>query len=257
MKYYVGGLMAVATVSIVASCGKGLFVPCSVKSLEKGGNCGCQIALPVNTALLVPHGGTTIWPWGVHGEFGHQEGHPGIDFISTVSIPVYAVADGTVSKIEGPQLDEYVATSNVVYVQADCGIEYDYQPVVLDSSISVGTRVSRGQQIGVMAEMVAPYGPGRFSFHFDTRGEPSGSKYRSWCPATFVSPADQATLQAMVDASTYDEKVARTKSIACKDGSSRNFSYPAENKVCNAHLDSATAEALDACLQLGSERPVW
>ena len=233
-----------------------MFSPCSSSDIQTG-NCGCQIRLPVDTTGLTPSGGTTVWPWGVHGQSGHQEGHPGFDFISATSINVYAVADGYVSKVEAGAADEYVASSKTVYVKADCGIIYDYQPVSLDASIALGSRVTAGQKIGVMSEMVAPYGPGRFSFHFDTRGEPGSFAYTSACPGNFLSTTDFAALQALIDSSTYDEKTARTVSIACKSGSSQSFTYPAENKVCNAHLDSATAATLNSCLQLGSTRPVW
>ena len=69
--------------------------------------------------------------------------------------------------------------------------------------------------------------------------------------------ADLATMQTLVDASTYDEKVARTTTLTCKDGSTKSFAYAAEDKVCNAHLSPADAASLEACLQLGPGRPVW
>ncbi len=231
---------------------------CTGSQIEAGDTCCCTVDLPVNTANLVAQGGAKIWPFGAHGQSGHPEGHPGIDFVSSVSIDVVAAADGTVTKIEAAPASEYVSGSMAVYIQAKCGITHDYQPVTLASTITVGSVVARGQKLGVMSEMVAPYGPGRFSFHFDTRGSSAGSsKYTSFCPGLFVTAADLATLQALVDESSYSEKTARTTSITCSTGSTQNFTYLAESKVCNPHLESAQAAQLDACLLLGATRPVW
>ncbi len=231
---------------------------CTGSQIEAGDTCGCTVDLPVNTATLVAQGGAKIWPFGAHGQSGHPEGHPGIDFISSVSIDVIAAADGTVTKIEAAPASEYVAGSMAVYIQSKCGIIFDYQPVTLSGAIVVGSVIARGQKLGVMSEMVAPYGPGRFSFHFDTRGSSAGSsKYTSFCPGLFVTAANLATLQALVDESSFTEKTARTVSITCASGSAQNFTYLAEAKVCNAHLESALAAQLDTCLQLGTTRPVW
>jgi len=249
--------VSIFVLGLATSCGRGLVIPCSSKAVLDGGTCGCQINLPVTTLSLPPHNSELTWPFGAHGQSGHPEGHPGIDFISSTSIDVVAVADGVVSKIEDGNTSEYLSGSHSVYVLADCGVTYDYQPIVKLSTITVGARVTRGQKLGVMAQMVPAYGAGRYSFHFDTRGDKTGSTYESFCPASLMSATDQATLLALVSSSTYNEKVARTVSISCRDGSTRSFTYAAEAAVCNAHLSAAQAAELDACLQLGSERPIW
>jgi hypothetical protein len=244
---------------VLASCSKSSSSNCTATKFESGDNCGCVIGLPVDTAKLVPIQNQTIWPFGVHGTDGHKEGHPGIDFISSEITDVFAVADGEISKIEEGNSTEYVSGSKSVYVEADCGITYDYQPVVLDSSLKVGSRVSKGQKIGTTSEMVPPYGPGRFSFHFDTREteQDPDVKWESFCPGLFMSETDVATLQGMVDSSTYNEKFARTPTITCSDGSSKTFNFAAQTKICNPHLDQSTASQLESCLNYGSGRPVW
>ena len=204
--------------------------------------------------------GATVWPFGVHGNQGHTEGHPGIDFISSTSARVFAAADGTVSRIEPNATNgEYVDGATSVYVRADCGITCDYQPLLAVPGLKVGARVTRGQLLGTMAEMLSPNGPGRFAFRFDTRAHrPDGTvPWGSFCAGQSMSAEDSAALLARVDAVSHPEKTSGPVLVPCADGGRTDFTFPAEDRLCNAHLEEPAASALAACLQLGSGRPVW
>lgn len=231
---------------------------CPVDTVEAGGDCGCALSLPVDPADLL--GSELIWPFGVHGSFGHPEGHAGIDFISTETAPVRAPSAGRIDKIEPGSVGEYGEGPLSIYVRADCGIVWDFQPLVLDPALKVGDRVEEGQVLGTLAELVPPFGPGRFSVHYDTRRSSllGGSEYESFCPAQFSSSAAVETLEALAESGTWDEKVARPDHVVdCADGTTERFDYPAEDQVCNPHLDETTKTRLESCLDLPPSRPVW
>ena len=115
-------------------------------------------------AAAVSSGSGWVWPASgpVTSEFGYRWGrqHAGIDIGASSGSPIYAVTDGVVS---------YAGTmggyGSMVMVDHGGGIvtAYAHQSAIL---VSVGSRVSRGQQIGRVGSTGNSTGP---HLHFEVR----------------------------------------------------------------------------------------
>lgn len=229
---------------------------CVYEDAVSASHCGCSVAPPVDLSA-----GQTLelWPFGVHAESGHVEGHRGLDFISTaVASPIYSPVDGVVASIDNAQdssgglAAEYILSPRVHYttITADCGLRVVFIPLRLDDGIAAGTRVAKGQRLGVLPEMAAPYGPGRWSTHFeiDAGTSPNDSALYAVCPGDLFAAGEAATLQSMLDNSSYPEKTARTVAVSCDSGGAQAMTYAAENLLCNPRLDAGSHAVLASCV---------
>lgn len=220
--------------------------------------CGCDIDPPLDLAANV--GTVSLWPFGVHATTGHTEGHRGLDYISTTgTVTIVAPADGVIHSIDNDQDEsgglatEYDLSDSRVHfttLDADCGVRISFIPLRLEEDIVAGTRVTKGQVLGELAEMLPPYGPNRWSTHFeiDAKTSTSDTALYAVCPANVFSNSDVAHLTTMLGNSTYTEKTARTVSISCEGGGSTSMSYDAEDQLCNDRLSAGDNATLAACL---------
>lgn len=201
-----------------------------------------------------------LWPFGVHAQSGHVEGHRGLDLITTsrTTIVVTSPVDGTVSSIDnsqdssGQMVQEYGNNPSVRFttINADCGLQVKFVPLFLDAGIAAGSRVTKGQRLGVLPELAPPYGPNRWSTHFEIDAKPSSSDpaLGAVCPAELFSGAETSALNVILNGSSYPEKFGRTVNIACENGSTLSMTFPAENLLCNPRLDAASRSRLAACI---------
>jgi hypothetical protein len=225
-----------------------------------GGACAEQarLALPVDLADFAARG--VIWPHGIHGG-GNLEGHPGIDFVleggSSREIPVYA---SFASEIVAVAAEPENPGSSCLTLDSAC-VEVNLCHVRLDPGLGPGSRLARGQRLG----SVFPTGPaGVYALHFGTSTE-SGSL--PGCPADLLDPdivrcrlgaavgeaapadcGNAAGGETLLGRSSYAETVARTDTVACADGSTLAFAFPAETRLCNARLPEAIRRRLKDCL---------
>lgn len=232
-------------------------VSCESETLMAGQTCGCpQLTLPIDMAHpVMPEGDASwlvnIWPFGVHGG-GHPEGHPGWDFTLTADQPVLMPADGTVyeatpSSAEDPQgVDVGIALA--------CGLRLYFTPMRPDPSLVVAGKVlRRGDRLGSMAIV-----NGRYFVHFGLASRArTPTSPTTACPAVLFDSATTALMRALVDQSSFAEKLARTNQVACAGGEVQAFDLPAEGQLCNERLAEPTRSRLTACLALGPERAVW
>jgi hypothetical protein len=262
----VSSLFAACTPKSDSSAGAGgsgggdsSFPTCTYEDATSGTYCGCSFSPPVDLAAV--SGTVTLWPFGVHAQSGHVEGHRGLDFATTIATPVnvYAPETGTIANIDNSQdssggmATEYdLADTAVRYtsINMDCGVKVVFIPLKLANGLTVGSRVSKGQLIGTLPQMLPPYGPNRWSTHFeiDAKASVSDSALYALCPANYFTGGEVTTLNSMLTASTYSEKNARTVSITCDDASTISMTYGAENQLCNARLSSGDRATLAACI---------
>lgn len=121
---------------------------------------------PVKNARL-----TSPFGWRVIN--GNKEWHQGVDLASNGNVPIYASADGVVSKAQ--VLGTY---GNVVMIKHTIdGKPYETNYAHLNSyCVKVGQRVKQGQQIGIMGKTGRSYG---IHLHFEihekewSKGQPN------------------------------------------------------------------------------------
>ena len=254
-----GFLLAIAVVALVWwRCGKSPTAPslsCSYDDAVSASHCGCDVAAPLD--LGASAGVVELWPFGVHAQSGHVEGHRGLDLITTThTIPVLSPVNGTVLSIDnsqdssGSMVLEYGSTPRFTTITADCGLQVKFIPLLLDAGIVAGTRVTKGSRLGVLPELLPPYGPNRWSTHFeiDAKPSPSDPALVAVCPAHLLSSSEVATLTDLLNASNYPEKVARTVNVSCDNGTTLSMTYPAENQLCNPRLDATSHSRLAGCV---------
>jgi hypothetical protein len=236
---------------------------CRAETLDKGGDCGCTVIPPVHPSHLLPAGHAskraTLRPFGVHARKDNGEGHRGLEFLSSLSAPVMAPVTGTIrGLVRTSDMDQkYQAQARILSIDADCGIRVSLAAVV-DSNLKVGQRVAKGQILGLMAEMISPYGPGRFSVPFEVLVDPGKDPSRAQvCPAAFFDSAAKAGVAGLLADSWYEEKVRRSVAVTCADGSTLSMEFPAENRLCNGRLDAQIAGNLRACVKTPPEREIW
>lgn len=230
-------------------------------------NCGCDIQPPVDLATVNSY--VTLWPFGVHAQSGHTEGHRGLDYTTSNSTPVnvYAPGNGSIYSIENSQdssgglAAEYdLSDSHVRFttINLDCGLQVRFIPLKLVDGLTAGSTVTKGQLIGTLPEMRAPYGPNVWSTHFETDAKTSSSDsaLNAICPTGYYSATDITYLDAMLAASTYPEKSARSVSISCDSGGSITMNYSAENQLCNSRLSSTDRSTLAACI-VSKASTIW
>jgi hypothetical protein len=247
-KHYFFGIFLCFVVELFfVACGVGLSgltidqkATCTLESVAAGGNCGCDLLLPINPALLT--GPSLIWPFGVHGG-GHPEGHHGWDFLSNIGQDIIAPADGVLVKLDDGVKDEDPLGQGV-YLKLRCGIIVSFQPMRLDASLSLGSFVRRGNKIGVTSPVVF----GGYSTHFDTRVLAANPPDGVICSTPFFSSDKVALVTALIAPATYPEKVGHTVNVGCDNGSTSSITFPAENILCNARASAANTALLSACL---------
>jgi hypothetical protein len=231
---------------------------CSYEDATSGTFCGCDIRPPID--LTADVSAISIWPFGVHAQSGHTEGHRGLDFSSSAgAVNVYAPAAGTIYSIDNAQDSsggleaEYDLSDSRVHfttINLDCGLQIRFIPLKLVDGIEAGVAVSKGQLIGALAQMKPPYGPNVWSSHFETDAKTStaDSALSAVCPTIYYSANDVTTLSTMLSNSNYSEKFARTVSITCESGGSTSMTYSAENQLCNPRLSTLDRSTLAGCL---------
>jgi hypothetical protein len=227
-----------------------------------GSRCGCSVVSPFPATAP----GGDIWPFGVHAQSGHTEGHRGLDLSSSEAIPIVSPMDGVIFSIDNAQdssgglAAEYVAAPNMHFttINMDCGLQVRFIPLLLDAGLVAGTRVAKGQRLGTTAAVVPRFGQSRWSSHFeiDSRAPASDPALNAVCPADLFSAGEVAGLQTILATSSYPEKVARTVGITCENGSVAQVTFPAEDRLCNPRLDPATRAVVAACLP-GRASSIW
>ncbi len=229
-------------------------ISCDYQSAVSSSHCGCAVSVPFDAAAP---GIVDLWPFGVHAQSGHIEGHRGLDLGSTSPTIVTSPVDGTVASIDnsqdssGTMVLEFGTVARFTTITADCGLRVKFIPLLLDAGIVAGTRVSRGQRLGTLAELTPAYsGPGRWSTHFeiDARAPSSDPALYAVCPADLIATAEAAALSGLVNRSTYPERFARTVGITCDNGGTLNMTFPAENLLCNPRLDATSRSRLAGCV---------
>ena len=111
-----------------------------------------NLALPVDVTDVSP---TSLDPFGIiRWSLDSGVGHPGIDLTIANGDPIFAVADGTIISYEAAT-DGRGGSNLKVLIQAGTtagtGWTFLYEHVDLAGGLSVGSTVSRGQQIGTSA----------------------------------------------------------------------------------------------------------
>jgi hypothetical protein len=229
-------------------------ISCEYESAISPSHCGCGVGLPFDSAIP---GSVDMWPFGVHAQSGHIEGHRGVDVTTTTAVVVTSPVDGTVASIDNAQdssgtlVLEFGTQPRFTTITADCGLRIKFIPLVLDAGIVAGTRVTRGQRLGTLAEFTpAFHGPGLWSTHFEIDARPPSSDPALYavCPSQLMSSTDAGTLTTMLNGAQYSERFARTVDISCENGSRLNMNFPAEDLLCNPRLDAASRSRLAGCI---------
>jgi hypothetical protein len=229
---------------------------CAYNTAISASHCGCDVGPAVDLGAA-DTAGLQLWPFGVHAQSGHVEGHRGLDVSSnTQPLTVRSPFNGTVTSIDnaqdssGTMVLEFGTTPRFTTIAADCGLGAKLIPVLLDAGIVAGTRVTKGQRLGVLAELIPPYGPHQWSTHFEIDAKPSSDDTALYavCPADLFPASDVATLNGILNASSYPEKLARTVTITCDNQTTIQMTFPAEGLLCNARLDQAARAKLAACV---------
>ncbi len=268
---------------------------CTYTDATSASHCGCSVGLPVNLSTTVPKasipvpanyqtgdaarfspsllaGMLSVWPFGVHAQNGHTEGHRGLDFSVIVSkgsndplIPVASPVDGVITSIDNSQdssgglAREYDMTDPAVHfttIKADCGIVVKFIPLKLDAGFVAGTRVSKGQRLGVLPRVTTSPDPVHYSSHFGIDVSSTDMALTTVCPAVFLSDADVGTIKTLIANSGNDESAIRTVNISCDSGNTQSMTYPAENEVCNARLSPALRNQLASCI-VSKASQIW
>lgn len=217
---------------------------CALETIAGGGNCGCDLLLPVDTTLLT--GPNLLWPFGIHGG-GHPEGHRGWDFLSNVVQDVIAPDDAIIVKFDDSVKDED-PLGTAPYLKLKCGIVMSFQPMRPDPSLVVSSRVRRGQKLGTLSPVIF----GGYSLHIDTRVSAEVSTEGSICPIPFFNADRLAAMATLLAMASFNEKIAHTVNVSCADGTTSPIAFPAEPELCNARASAANAAALAACMSPAS-----
>ncbi len=119
-------------------------------------------------------------------------------------------------------------------------------------------RVTKGMKLGRLAELAPPYGPGRWSMHFELNVAPPAddSAMGAICPADVADQAGRAALTEMLARSAYPEKVARTVTLSCEPSGTQVMTYPAEDQLCNPRVSGDDRAKIAAC-QPSRKGNVW
>lgn len=213
---------------------------CLLDTIQGGGNCGCDLQLPIDTTQLT--GSNLLWPFGVHGG-GHPEGHRGWDFLSDQVQNIVAPANGEIRYLD-PSVHDEDPQGYGVYLALECGLVVSFQPMRLAPGLGVGSTVARGQVIGTLSPVVF----GGYSLHFDTRTRTSNPPDGTICPSSFFGAPVNAAVTALIVGAHYPEKTAHTVALACDDQTIRNLDFPAESAICNAHASAANLAIFAACI---------
>src|SRR5262245_3315252 len=234
---------------------------CNYADATSGSHCGCTIGSAVDFAA--DQSVLELCPFGVHGTYGHIEGHRGIDYISNVrTTAVLSPVDGVVQAFsnsdDASTTNEFKpgGTLHFTTIIANCGIRVLLVPVLLDAGIGAGTKVTRGQRIGVMPEVTQGH---RWVTHFELDARVGTDPAQSAvCPADLVLAGDRASFQSVLNVSGYVEQAARTTAVTCDNGTTLNIALPAEGQLCNPRLDSQARAQLASCkASLASQIGIW
>lgn len=185
---------------------------------------------PVKNARL-----TSKFGWRVIS--GKREWHQGVDLASTGKVPIYASADGTVSRAQ--VLSSY---GNVVMIKHIInGKAYETNYAHLDSySVKVGQKVKQGQQIGIMGQTGRSYG---IHLHFEIHngywasGQPNAVDPMKYI--TLTSPITSTTTTPNKGELTMTQyKELNDKIVALQKEMSNKQDKLVERKVSDSHKES-------------------
>ena len=168
-----------------------------------------QLSLPINVADSTSLA-YTIWPFGVHGSSHALDGHPGFDFEYRPGSPMLAPVDATV----GNRIPDFNSPTDRESIQLRYpGVPMDYLIDITNlmnvpASIQPGTRVARGQALGVAGPMglgpSAPYVAGMIHFGVSdpNTNEPNIAPH-AVSPDKFMTPEARAQLATIWQNAAY------------------------------------------------------
>lgn len=174
------------------------------------GVCGCggptsptdlafvRYALPINLSEIDPASPLKLWPYGVQGG-SHPNGHPGIDFFLVVGGSVLADQKGMIIDVANSVSPGEIG----ITLRHDDGWKSYFTGYYTSVAVSKGQSVSQGQVLGRIARFGFA-GDGLASFHWGIARNDSAEQVS--CPVEFVSPDTRATMQKLLNESTYVEK---------------------------------------------------
>ena len=111
--------------------------------------------------------------WRIHPISGERKFHAGTDFDGVANDPIYATQDGIITVNKWSDSGGWM-----IYIQ-HTGDEYHsrYLHLIKQGSVSVGSTVTKGQQIGLMGTTGSSTG---VHLHFEVGTQPSRSWFRKW-----------------------------------------------------------------------------
>jgi len=117
---------------------------------------GLPFAIPPgpSTWFVTQLYGNTVWAYRNREDLysAGQGLHFGIDFAARCGTPVVAIGDGVVVAVDGP----YGAAPHNVVIEHANGLRSLYGHLGQRSSLEVGQRVQRGDQVGVVGDPASP-----------------------------------------------------------------------------------------------------
>ncbi len=207
-------------------------------------NCAdtAHLNFPIDLQTFAQSG--SIIPFGIHGG-ANPEGHAGIDFIldSNVSQQTIEVKASFTAEILSITPESAFPGSSCIVMDSAC-IEVNLCHLQLNKALKVGDRVERNSVLGLVGLEKKSK---KYNLHFGTYSGPNAD----WiCPLEFLDFTGgniQDTVTWM-ERSEFPEKQAHALTVPCQDGSTENFSLPAENKFCADRLSTTDGIRMKKCL---------
>ena len=148
-------IYAVVIAMLIAACAITIAVVNARNTTTKAG-VGEDVIMVAGNTFVVPMKNATIAKDYSGSELQYNdtlkqwEIHKAIDFVATEDLNVYAVADGTISKVYTNYLE-----GTVIEISHANGLISIYKSLDKDTKMAVGDKVSAGQVIGKIAESMA------------------------------------------------------------------------------------------------------